>query len=80
VHVPAAAQQRRHRRDQARRDGEVERDVQAVLERRRDQRREEGVPGEVGGVPGGQLAEGGAEQRADRVVAEQRGEHDGHRR
>jgi len=38
VHVPAATQQRGHGRDQARRDGEVEGDVQSMLERRRDQR------------------------------------------
>jgi len=47
VHVPAAAQQRGQGRDQASRDGEVEGNVEPGGERRRDQGREEGVPGPV---------------------------------
>jgi hypothetical protein len=80
VHVPAAPQQGRQRRDQAGCDGEVERDVQTMLERGGNQRREERVPGQVGGVAGRQLADRGSEQRADRVIAQERGEHDRYRR
>ena len=48
VHVLAAAQQRGDGGDHAGRRGEVKGDGQAVLERRRDQRREERVPGQEG--------------------------------
>ena len=47
VHVPAAPQKGRRGRDEAGRDGEVEGNVEPAGERRRDQGREEGVPGPV---------------------------------
>ena len=52
VHVPLAAQQGGDRRDQAGGDREVERDVQAGLERAADQAGEERVAGQVGRVAG----------------------------
>ena len=52
------------------------------MKRSGDQLREEGLAGEVGGIGLGELGQhsAGPEQRADRVVAEERGEEAADRR
>ena len=82
VHVAPAAQQRRRRADHRHRDGGAEHDHQAVVERPRDQVREELPAGQRrrGRPPAAGSARSAPSSVCDRVVAEERGEQAADRR